>query len=96
MDTAKSLRRGAVVVLAGLVSLLAITACDRGDKATPATAAPPVVAVPDGPKLYIMDCGTIDAMDPGLYSLKKEEIKRGDTTFVSPCYLIVHPKGTLA
>jgi glyoxylase-like metal-dependent hydrolase (beta-lactamase superfamily II) len=33
-------------------------------------------------------------MDPALFSLKKEEIK-GDGSFVSPCYLIVHPKGTL-
>jgi glyoxylase-like metal-dependent hydrolase (beta-lactamase superfamily II) len=41
-----------------------------------------------------MDCGTISAMDPALFSLKKEEVK-GDMTFVSPCYLIVHPKGTL-
>jgi N-acyl homoserine lactone hydrolase len=51
-------------------------------------------AAPAGPRLYIMDCGTISAMDPALFSLKKEEVK-GDMTFVSPCYLIVHPKGTL-
>ncbi|MEO8308661.1 MAG: N-acyl homoserine lactonase family protein [Pseudomonadota bacterium] len=54
-----------------------------------------LAAAPAEPKLYIMDCGTISAMDPGLFSLKKEEIK-GDAHFVSPCYLIVHPKGTLA
>jgi glyoxylase-like metal-dependent hydrolase (beta-lactamase superfamily II) len=47
-----------------------------------------------GPRLYILDCGTISPMDPALFSLKKEEIK-GDASFVSPCYLIVHPKGTL-
>jgi N-acyl homoserine lactone hydrolase len=47
-----------------------------------------------GPRLYIVDCGTISPMDPALFSLKKEEIK-GDASFVSPCYLIVHPKGTL-
>ena len=45
-------------------------------------------------RLYILDCGTISPMDPALFSLKKEEIK-GDASFVSPCYLIVHPKGTL-
>lgn len=45
-------------------------------------------------RLYVMDCGTIVAMDPALYGLKAEEI-RGDTAFVTPCYLIVHPKGTL-
>ncbi len=47
-----------------------------------------------GPKLYILDCGTIAPMDPTLFGLKKEEIK-GDASFVSPCYLVVHPKGTL-
>jgi N-acyl homoserine lactone hydrolase len=46
-------------------------------------------------RLYVMDCGTIVPMDPALYGLKAEEI-HGDTGFVTPCYLIVHPKGTLA
>jgi glyoxylase-like metal-dependent hydrolase (beta-lactamase superfamily II) len=45
-------------------------------------------------RLYVMDCGTIVAMDPALYGLKAEEI-HGDTAFVTPCYLVVHPKGTL-
>ena len=45
-------------------------------------------------RLYVMDCGTIVAMDPALYGLKADEI-HGDTAFVTPCYLIVHPKGTL-
>jgi N-acyl homoserine lactone hydrolase len=47
-----------------------------------------------GPKLYILDCGTISKMDSNLFGLKPEEIK-GDASFVSPCYLVVHPKGTL-
>jgi glyoxylase-like metal-dependent hydrolase (beta-lactamase superfamily II) len=54
-------------------------------------AAPPVVKQP---RLYILDCGTISPMDPKLFGLAKEEIK-GDASFVSPCYLVVHPKGTL-
>ena len=41
-----------------------------------------------------MDCGTIEPMDPALYGLKAEEI-HGDTGFVTPCYLVVHPRGTL-
>jgi N-acyl homoserine lactone hydrolase len=52
----------------------------------PATAA--------GPRLYILDCGDIQPMDPTLFGLKKEEIA-GDASFVTPCYLVVHPKGTL-
>src|SRR5215831_8405835 len=46
------------------------------------------------PRLYVLDCGDIKPMDPTLFGLKKEEIK-GDAHFVTPCYLIVHPEGTL-
>jgi glyoxylase-like metal-dependent hydrolase (beta-lactamase superfamily II) len=45
-------------------------------------------------RLYILDCGTIDAMNPELFGLKAEEIA-GDASFVSPCYLVVHPRGSL-
>jgi len=46
-----------------------------------------------GPRLYIFDCGTIDGVSPDLFSLKAEEI--AVQGFFTPCYLIVHPKGTL-
>jgi hypothetical protein len=45
-------------------------------------------------RLYILDCGTIGAMNLALYNLKAEEIK-GPVTLVTPCYLIVHSRGTL-
>ena len=45
-------------------------------------------------RLYVLDCGTISAMDPALFSLKPTEVNR-EITFVTPCYLIVHSKGTL-
>lgn len=77
--------RHRLLLCAASLALLAIAACAR-KSAEPAVAA--------GPRLYVLDCGTISAMDPALFSLKKEEIK-GDGHFVSPCYLIVHPKGTL-
>ncbi len=51
-------------------------------------------AAPHKLRLYILDCGTISAMDPTLFGLKPEELGR-EAGFVSPCYLIVHPKGTL-
>jgi len=41
-----------------------------------------------------LDCGTISAMDPALFGLKPNEVNR-QVTFVTPCYLVVHPKGTL-
>ncbi len=51
-------------------------------------------ARPAGPRLYVLDCGDIKPMDPALFGLKKEEIA-GDAHFVTPCYLVVHPKGAL-
>jgi glyoxylase-like metal-dependent hydrolase (beta-lactamase superfamily II) len=45
-------------------------------------------------RLYVLDCGTISAMDPALFGLKPSEVNR-EIVFVTPCYLIVHPKGTL-
>ena len=59
--------------------------------ASSCTSAPPTAA---GPRLYVLDCGTIAPMDPTLFGLKKEEIS-GDASFVTPCYLVVHPNGTL-
>jgi glyoxylase-like metal-dependent hydrolase (beta-lactamase superfamily II) len=51
-------------------------------------------AAPTSVRLYIFDCGTIGSMDPRNYDLKLEEIK-GSIDFITPCYLVVHPKGTL-
>ena len=38
---------------------------------------------------------TIGSMNPASDGLKPEEIK-GSLDFATPCYLVVHPKGTLA
>lgn len=46
------------------------------------------------PRLYILDCGTIAPMDPKLFGVTAEEVKR-PVAFVTPCYLVVHAKGTL-
>lgn len=56
--------------------------------------APQAADTTEGPRLYILDCGTIAPMEAALFSLTDEE-RAGDGSFVSPCYLIVHPKGTL-
>lgn len=45
-------------------------------------------------RLYILDCGTIIGMNPADYGLKPEEVK-GPLDFFTPCYLVVHPRGTL-
>ena len=51
-------------------------------------------AAPASLRLYVLDCGTIGSMNPASYDLKAEEIK-GSLDFVTPCYLVVHPSGTL-
>ena len=44
-------------------------------------------------RLYVFDCGVIKGLDPALFNFKREEV--AETSFAVPCYLIVHPKGTL-
>ena len=44
-------------------------------------------------RLYVFDCGVIKGLDPALFNFKREEV--ASTDFAVPCYLIVHPKGTL-
>jgi glyoxylase-like metal-dependent hydrolase (beta-lactamase superfamily II) len=77
----RSLRAAAVLAIATVSVWLA--------------AAPPrTLAAPAKLRLYVLDCGTIAAMDPTLFGVKPEELGH-EATFVTPCYLIVHPKGTL-
>ena len=79
-------RRPWRVLAVSMLALLGAGMLSSGSCAQPASVA--------RLRLYILDCGTIMPMDPALYNLKAEEI-HGDTGFVTPCYLIVHPKGTL-
>ena len=44
-------------------------------------------------RVYLFDCGLIKGEQPKGYGLKNEDVK--NTDMVVPCYLIVHPKGTL-
>jgi N-acyl homoserine lactone hydrolase len=68
-----------------LIALATLVAGCVGGSASMRTAAP---------RLYILDCGTISRMDSNLFGLKPEEVKV-NVGFASPCYLVVHPKGTL-
>src|SRR5215469_4912422 len=52
-----------------------------------------LVQHPKNLRLYVFDCGVIKGLDPALFNFKREEVKTTD--FAVPCYLIVHPKGTL-
>ncbi len=44
-------------------------------------------------RVYLFDCGLIKGEDPTAYGLNKGDVK--NTDMVVPCYLVVHPKGTL-
>src|SRR3984957_4422587 len=44
-------------------------------------------------RVYLFDCGLIKGENPTEYGLNKGDVKNAD--MVVPCYLIVHPKGTL-
>jgi N-acyl homoserine lactone hydrolase len=51
---------------------------------------------PETPKtvrLYVFDCGTLDIPDTSPYRLKKEDL--ATTQMSAPCFLVVHPKGTM-
>ena len=56
-----------------------------------ATSAAP--AAPKSPRLYIFDCGVIKGLGVDLFGFKPGEVPVRD--FFVPCYLIVHPKGTM-
>ena len=48
---------------------------------------------PKSVRLYVFDCGSIKGLSPAMFNFKPEEVKA--TEMVVPCYLVVHPKGTM-
>src|SRR5712691_4879382 len=48
---------------------------------------------PQSLRLYVLDCGIITPPNVDNYGLKPSEMV--DTRMVTPCSLIVHPRGTL-
>jgi glyoxylase-like metal-dependent hydrolase (beta-lactamase superfamily II) len=76
---------------AGLAAWTILLALALLAPALPCRSAPaPVTSA----RLYVLDCGTIAPMDPKLFGLTAEEVHR-EVVFVTPCFLVVHPKGTL-
>ncbi len=53
----------------------------------------PQAPKPQSVRLYVLDCGRLDIPDVSPYRLKKEEL--ASPVMSAPCFLIVHPKGTL-
>ena len=50
-------------------------------------------APPKSPRLYIFDCGVIKGLGVDLFGFKPGEVPARD--FFVPCYLVVHPRGTM-
>jgi N-acyl homoserine lactone hydrolase len=73
------------ILLASLVVLAtAFSSTAQQRRATP----------PPSLRLYVFDCGSLNIPDTSPYQLTKAELA---TTYMAlPCFLIAHPKGTLA
>jgi glyoxylase-like metal-dependent hydrolase (beta-lactamase superfamily II) len=74
-------------LFAALVSLIVLAAQVPSSRAQKMAA--PVTSL----RVYLFDCGLIKGEDPTDFGLNKGDVK--NTDMVVPCYLIVHPKGTL-
>ena len=60
----------------------------------PAALAQRTAKPPKSVRLYVFDCGSLSMSDPPTFGFTKEEIGEKQP-FAVPCYLVVHPKGTL-
>jgi len=67
------------------VLLLSLPMVPPARTTRPARPAPPPL------RLYVLDCGTTDHVDPTRFGLPTVAVPR----LADPCFLIVHPKGTL-
>jgi len=46
-----------------------------------------------GPRLYVLNCGTLIYNNPETYNLTRQEVK--NTNMSVACYLVVHPRGAI-
>jgi N-acyl homoserine lactone hydrolase len=58
-----------------------------------AQTAPPSRSSPVGLRLYVFDCGYLINLSPETYNLTRQDVP--DPTMSVPCFLVVHPGGTL-
>jgi N-acyl homoserine lactone hydrolase len=72
-----------------LVAIALILVATSSPSANAQTKASPVTSL----RVYLFDCGLIKGEDPIAYGLKPGEVQNAD--MVVPCYLVLHPKGTL-
>jgi len=85
MTSRRNMLRACLISLAGVAALAAagISAIAQEHKAP----------APKSVRLYVFDCGIIQGLSTELFNFKKEEL--AETRLAVPCFLVVHPKGTL-
>jgi N-acyl homoserine lactone hydrolase len=72
-----------------LFVLLSLTPCPAIAQPAPLAAPAPVTSL----RLYVFECGYITGINPEAYNLTMKDVK--DPVMAVPCFLIVHPRGTL-
>ena len=77
--------------LGGIVFVVLLLLISALRAETNATVSAP--AVPDSPRLYVLDCGSIHVADTARYELRPDEVETSELSVA--CFLIVHPKGAL-
>lgn len=70
-----------------------IAALTLGIAAVIATCLTRAQATIPGPRLYVLNCGTLIYNNPETYNLTRQEVK--NTNMSVACYLVVHPRGAL-
>jgi N-acyl homoserine lactone hydrolase len=73
------------VTLAALAALIVLRFAAPAQQKRP--------AAPKSVRLYILDCGDITGVGEAAFGFKPGQL--ADSRMVTPCYLIVHPRGTL-
>lgn len=84
----KHLTPGSATAAFAVAIVLTAIAC----RPQPSASSPERLATEKTLRLYVFDCGTLQA-DPARFRLKKEEV--ATTNLSVPCFLVVHPQGKL-
>ena len=78
-----------VVIFMAIAMLVAIALGERSQTASPSANK----QLSSSLRLYVFDCGILHIADVRSFGLKPQEVAASDLPL--PCFLIVHPKGTL-
>jgi len=77
-----------------IVFVMLVAAVSMAFGFMPANAQQPQRAQPpQSLRLYVLDCGTITPANADAYGLKSSEM--ATVNMITPCFLIVHPRGTM-